>query len=752
MSVTRLVAIGIVWTSACGESPAQEPAKVDFARDVQPILKAHCYSCHGPKKQNNGLRLDRRRDAMRGGTIPVIAPGNSAASWLYLALVEEKPEDRMPPDGTMSAEEIKVIKTWIDQGAVWPDAAVGEAAPVAPDPKAVRLMELLRAGDGPGFRKLLRDDPKAANLKGTGGATPLMYAVLYGDADAVRLLLDAKADPNARNEAGATALMWAVDDLEKTRLLLKAGADVDARSDDGRTPLLSATGRPGCGDVVKLLLDHVAEPSATASATAHSYRGPTTPLRQAADLGDHAVVRLLIENRAEVKGTALFALIAAVNANSPACADEFLKAADPKAMGGALLFLVPPRGRPAGFANGELIKKAIAAGAEVNAKDPAGRTPLMLAAGSEYFSPETIQLLIDSGAEVNARSAAGETALDFARRAGQAKVADLLVKAGAKAGGAVAPPVPKPKPAASVRAAVERSLPLLQKTDAIFAQKSGCVSCHNNSLTAMTLAAARKHGLPVDEKNARAQTQVAAGFVELWQERSLQMWPIPGDSATVSYILAGLAAGDHAPDPATDAWARYLKNRQAADGRWSDPSHRPPLEASDFQATATALRALKAYAPKARKADYETAIRKAAGWLATAKPTTTEDRAFQVLGLVWAGGDKGAISAAARGLLAEQRPDGGWAQHPSLASDAYATGQALVALHESGEVAVKDEAYRNGVKFLLSTQMEDGSWYVRSRSIPFQPYFESGFPHGHDQWISVAATNWATMALIPAVR
>ena len=737
----------VVLTCGFSVAVAQEPAKVDFARDVQPLLKAHCHTCHGAKEQKNGLRLDRRRDAMRGGTVPVIAPGNSGASALYLVLGGFRGL-QMPPDGTMSADEIKVIKAWIDQGAVWPDAAAGEAVVTAPDPKAVRLMESLRAGDGPAFRKFLQDDPKAASLKGSGGTTPLMYAVLYSDADAVRRLLEAGADSNIRNDARATALMWAVDDPEKTRLLLKAGADSNARSDDGRTPLLSATGRPGCGDVVKLLLDHGAKPSVTA----HSYRGPTTPLRQAADHGDAVVVRLLLDRGAEVKGTALFSLIASLNANSPACVDEFIKAPDPKAMGEVLLFLVPPRGRPAGFGNTTLIKKAIAAGADVNAKDPAGRTPLMLVAGSEYFSPDTIQLLIDLGADVNAKCAAGETALDFARRAGQAKVADLLVKAGARTGGAAERPVPVPKPAATARAAVERSIPLLQKTDAIFAQKSGCVSCHNNSLTAMTLAAARKHGFRVDEANARQQTKVAAGFVELWQERSLQMWPIPGDSATVSYLLVGLAAGGHKPDLATDAWARYLKNRQDADGRWADPSHRPPLEASEFQATATSIRALQEYAPKSKRVEYEAAVRRGAEWLKAAKPATTEDRAFQILGLVWAGGNEDTVRTAARGLIAEQRPNGGWAQHASLASDAYATGQALVALHEAGAVAIKDEAYQRGVKFLVSTQMEDGSWYVRSRSIPFQPYFESGFPHGPDQWISVAATNWAATALAPAAR
>jgi hypothetical protein len=60
--------------------------------------------------------------------------------------------------------------------------------------------------------------------------------------------------------------------------------------------------------------------------------------------------------------------------------------------------------------------------------------------------------------------------------------------------------------------------------------------------------------------------------------------------------------------------------------------------------------------------------------------------------------------------------------------------------------------YQRGVRFLLNTQLEDGSWYVRSRAIPIQPYFDSEFPHGKDQFISAAATNWATMALTWAVR
>src|SRR5207302_3601012 len=93
-----------------------------------------------------------------------------------------------------------------------------------------------------------------------------------------------------------------------------------------------------------------------------------------------------------------------------------------------------------------------------------------------------------------------------------------------------------------------------------------------------------------------------------------------------------------------------------------------------------------------------------------------------------------------------QRSDGGWAQTPELTSDAYATGQTLYALHESG-VPASDPVYRRGVAYLVRTQLDDGSWHVSSRSPKFQPYFQSGFPHDHDQWISASATAWATMGL-----
>jgi ankyrin repeat protein len=655
----------------------------------------------------------------------------------------------MPPDGPLSSEEIKLIKAWIDQGAVWPDEASGEVPAPPADPMATRLMEALRDGDQAAFFKLLKSEPSAAKRKGPDGSTPLMYATLYGDAESVRLLLEAGADPNVRNEAQATALMWAMDDLDKSRLLIRSGADVNARSDDGRTPLLIATARPGSYDVVKLLLDHQANPSQTAS----SYKGPLNPLRLAAEAGDEAMLQLLLDRGADAKAMGGFLpLLAAMNSSDVGCVSLAIKCVDPAALKGAGLLLVPPFGTPSALLDAKGVKRFFEAGADIAVCDSAGRSLLMLAVTGDNVPVETVETLISLGVDVNATTHDGKTALDFARQTGRASVVELLEKAGAKTGRDDVLPVLRPKPAMSTKLAVERSLPLLQHADVTFLRKSGCVSCHNNSLASMTVSLARKAGFSVDEQVARTQRDEVGAFIEMWRERSLQGMGVPGDSNTVNYLLAGLAAENYPPDLATDALARYLKNDQMPDGRWRMVANRPPLESSEFEVTAISLRALQAYMPKARKADYEKSLWRAADWLRSSKPKSTTDRVGQILGLAWAGEPKDSLRKFTGELLAQQRPDGGWSQLPTMTSDAYATGQVLTALHSSGIVAASDPAYQRGVKFLLSTQLEDGSWHVRSRAIPFQPYFEGGFPHGHDQWISAAATNWAVMALIPAAK
>jgi len=114
--------------------------------------------------------------------------------------------------------------------------------------------------------------------------------------------------------------------------------------------------------------------------------------------------------------------------------------------------------------------------------------------------------------------------------------------------------------------------------------------------------------------------------------------------------------------------------------------------------------------------------------------------------LVWGRKSNDAILGARRDLLAVQRSDGGWPDIASMESGAYTTGLAMMALASSG-LPVSDPAYQRGVQYLLNTQLEDGRGTLRSRAAGFQPYFDNGFPHGVDQWISAAGTSLATIAL-----
>jgi hypothetical protein len=368
-----------------------------------------------------------------------------------------------------------------------------------------------------------------------------------------------------------------------------------------------------------------------------------------------------------------------------------------------------------------------------------------VAAASEAAPVEGVQSLLDRGVRHS-------EALDLALRHGNTGVVEALRKTGAKESPAPLPALKRPASARSARDAVAISLPLLQHADTVFLKSAGCISCHNNSLFQMTAAAARRTGFRVDEAAFAEQMTRTRAYLESWRERELQDIPIPGRIDTTSYILVGLAAANYPRDPATDALARYVKRRQVVDGSWRVASHRPPIESSDIAVTALSLRSLQAYAPTPLKAEYARAVQRAAVWLSHAQPKSNEDYVYRVLGLAWAAASRDAVRTAVNALIAQQHPDGGWSQIPTLSSDAYATGQALTALTESGVIRPSDPVYQRGVRFLLNMQLEDGSWYVRSRAIPIQPYFDSEFPHGKDQFISAAATNWATMALTWAVR
>jgi len=721
----------------------QTPAKVDYAKDVAPILRQNCAGCHGPTQQVSGFRVDRKSVVLgRRGVVP----GSSENSFLYHRVSGSDYGMQMPPTGALKPEQIQTIKSWIDQGAEWPDSLANEVELPPIDPKAVSMVETLRTGDLKGFLKSATDDPKLLNARGPEGSTPFMYAVLYTTPATLEKLLKQGADPNKKNDANATALMWAAADLEKTKVLLAHGADVNARSADLRTPLMIAARRPGNSATVKLLLDKGANPNPNQRPSVES-----SPLIEAATAPDAANMELLLAKGADAKAAGEPALAMAVSMRCPKCLDLLVpKVTDKDAYTAAL-------GEISQLGDVNSVRVMLDHGANVNAADPLGRTPLMYAAASDTLSLDVIKLLVDRGANLNAKDGhknggdSGLSVLDIAKFHGDTPVSQYLEHAGAKSTNPAAP-VLKARKENTIQHAVQGALPLIQRADANFMPKAACASCHNDSFAAMAVGTARGKGFAVDEKIAGQQVKANVFGIMQLRDKLRQGFIVPVEEffgpSVMAYMLLGLDAEHYKADLNTDAVAMFLKNRQGPDGQWSyvQADIRPPICSDYIGQTALSMRALQLYAPKTDKAAYDQSIQLAANWILKARAANNEDRIWRLVGLYWGGKDKDAAQNAMRELLAAQRPDGGWGDLDVMESSAYATGRALVALQTAG-LATSNPAYERGVQYLLKTQQEDGSWFVATRAMGFQPYFDAGFPHGYNQWISAAGTSWATMAL-----
>jgi hypothetical protein len=307
---------------------------------------------------------------------------------------------------------------------------------------------------------------------------------------------------------------------------------------------------------------------------------------------------------------------------------------------------------------------------------------------------------------------------------------------------------PATETAAPIVAAIQRSLALLETASSGSAEQRKCFTCHSQAHPVIALAEARRRGFTIDQENFDRQIQHTAAHLDRGRSDYLEGRGQGGKSDTAGYALWTLQQGGFAASETIDPVVDWLRSQQQEPGNWKRSSDRPPSEASHFTTTYLALRALSHVAHQQHSSDTAERFARSRDWLIENTAADTEDRVFRLLALqlVQAGEDE--ISAAAAELLAKQLADGGWAQLDSLASDAYATGTALFALHRSGQLQTDQPAYQNGINFLLSTQREDGSWHVKSRSVPFQAYYETGFPHGKDQFISTSATAWATLALL----
>ena len=622
------------------------------------------------------------------------------------------------------------------------------------------LFRAIRRGDNALLSSLLRQGAPAG-VRRADGSTPLIFAAQRGDAESVRLLLDHGADPRAANAAGASALLWGAGDLEKVRLLLDRGADPHARSALGNTALLAAAAHWDGAATVRLLLDRGADPGARDN-------DGLSALERAVDSGSIETVRLLLERGGKDVHT---------NARNSLCLRLAASQGDVEMAELLLDHGADPNASDGGF-SGHALNYALLAeepgvvgllvrrGCDLTLPTPIGKVPpAVLAAYTEVGDSTAARLLAERGVDFRAANERGETALEWARWRGDGGLVDLLEKLspGDAAREAEARKVPERdvsihagNRAGRFREAIRRSLDLMaSSSDTFLKNRETCVSCHHQNLPGMAMAWARDRGFRIDRGSLRRMMERQAAD---WSKRIQAMYQmdrhVPVPPEFLGYGLLALGEIGRPADEATDAAVWYLAALQRPDGHWrtNERVQRPPLGSGDIHSTVLAMRSLQLYPLEGHEREFAERVERTRRWLLEARPATHQERVFRLLGLAWSGSSSDDLAPWTTEIVSSQRDDGGWAQLPGLASDAFATGETLVALAIAGGIGTTHPVYERGLIFLLKTQFDDGSWYVRSRAWPFQPHFDSGFPHGRDQWISAAATAWATMALTLAVE
>ncbi|MBC8137355.1 MAG: ankyrin repeat domain-containing protein [Fibrella sp.] len=584
----------------------------------------------------------------------------------------------------------------------------------------------------------------------------LFTAIKKNDPDRIKSLLDHGAKINGTNWLGITPLMWAsyIGNEAACATLLENKADFQVDTVYGGA--LEAAEMGGNPRIVKRLLDSGAIFSKNRS-------DKTNMVITSAEAGHSEVLKMLIARKAAID--------------------------DADAMGMTALMHASRRGQM------ETTQLLLGARAKVNVSDTYGRTPLMYAALNGHTN--VVKRLLAAGAQVNPKDKRGDTALMLvARYSGDADIARLLKAKGAvttlrdaqnrtaseiagghgysafasvvESGIRVAATTKAVDLPTKARQAVNRSLPLIEKTTANFTGTVGCNSCHHQGVGLITTGTAKFYGYLINKFGVEKEKKAVLNETESHIEGIRQILPHPENykhlpaidmeefAPAVSVSFTGLAQHGVPTSEATAAMTTILARQQRGDGSWGYGFARAPAQSSIFMATAYTIRALNVYLPTELAVERRDRITKARAWLIATPATNSEDRAFRLLALKWAGASESEIAKAVFEIRSVQRPDGGWAQFSDAKaappgysrSDPYATGQSLYALYIGGSVKTTEVTYRRGVEYLVRTQDNDGSWFINKRAIPVNNYLDTGFPHGVSQYISYTGTCWATMALM----
>ena len=299
-----------------------------------------------------------------------------------------------------------------------------------------------------------------------------------------------------------------------------------------------------------------------------------------------------------------------------------------------------------------------------------------------------------------------------------------------------------------LRRAIEKAIQPLESSSAVSAKARRCFTCHHQALPILALAEAKERGFAIDDENFHQQLEHTYRHLRDGLEGYQSGRGQGGGVLTAGYALWALERGSWPGDEVTEAVSHYLLEAQTEHPYWRHRGSRPPSSGSDFTATYVAARGLSHFHSPTQAAAWRERQAGVAGWLRASVATDTEDAVFRLRGLSLQPNNQAALQVALEQLLGWQHADGGWGQLPGMASDPYATGSVLASLVGEGRIAIEHPTVTRALKFLLDTQGEDGTWHVTTRAQPFQEYYESGFPYAEDQFISIAATAWSTVALV----
>ena len=294
---------------------------------------------------------------------------------------------------------------------------------------------------------------------------------------------------------------------------------------------------------------------------------------------------------------------------------------------------------------------------------------------------------------------------------------------------------------------MERAVNLLLPAAPVPYEKRGCISCHSQALVAMAAATARAKGLAINEEMEQLNLSQIEASYKAAGELAMQGDQPGGNIITIGYVMMALAAEHYPAGKITAQLTHLAAALQLPDGSWTPNGvSRPPMEDTLITATAMGVRALTQYPVAAHRKELDDKVRLAQRWLRSVRARSAEDTSMRLMGLVWAHAPRSDVDAAIHQILIQQKSNGGWAQREGMDTDAYATGISLYALHVAG-VPATNSAYAKGVRSLQQSQYQDGSWFVKTRAYPTQPYFESGYPFGRNQFISAGAASWSALAI-----